>query len=46
MAEFMQTLLMVSVMFLVLGVGLVLLRFSGELFAHCRSAISNWTGLR
>ncbi len=24
---------------------LVLLRFSGELFAHSRSAISNWTGL-
>ncbi len=23
----------------------VLLRFSGELFAHSRSAISNWTGL-
>ncbi len=22
-----------------------LLRFSGELFAHCRPAISNWTGL-
>ncbi len=24
---------------------LVLLQFSGELFAHSRSAISNWTGL-
>jgi len=24
---------------------LVLLRFSGELFAHSRPAISNWTGL-
>ncbi len=28
------------------GSVLVLLRFSGELFAHSRSAISNWTGLR
>ncbi len=27
------------------GFDVVLLRFSGELFAHSRSAISNWTGL-
>ena len=26
--------------------GLDLRRFSGELFVHSRSAISNWTGLR
>ncbi len=28
-----------------LSTNVVLLRFSGELFAHSRPAISNWTGL-
>ncbi len=29
----------------VTSITLVLLQFSGELFAHSRPAISNWTGL-
>ncbi len=29
-----------------LAIAVVLLRFSGELIAHSRPAISKWTGLR